>query len=71
MQHHRNHTETRGIEKICLVHSMLQSSVWGKPQPDSYTAVRIEEKTYDADVYMCLVVTWWEKADLLALVCGV
>ena len=22
-------------------------------------------------VYMCLVVTCWEKADLLALVCGV
>ena len=22
-------------------------------------------------VYMCFVVTWWEKADLLALVCGV
>ena len=22
-------------------------------------------------VYMCLVVTWWERADLLALVCGV
>ena len=24
-----------------------------------------------ASVYMCLVVTWWERADLLALVCGV
>ena len=24
-----------------------------------------------ASVYMCLVVTCWEKADLLALVCGV
>ena len=24
-----------------------------------------------ASVYMCLVVTSWEKADLLALVCGV
>ena len=24
-----------------------------------------------APVYMCLVVTCWEKADLLALVCGV
>ena len=22
-------------------------------------------------VYMCLVVTYWERADLLALVCGV
>ena len=22
-------------------------------------------------VYMCLVVTFWERADLLALVCGV
>ena len=22
-------------------------------------------------VYMCFVVTWWERADLLALVCGV
>ena len=25
----------------------------------------------DASVYMCLVVTCWERADLLALVCGV
>ena len=24
-----------------------------------------------ASVYMCLVVTCWERADLLALVCGV
>ena len=24
-----------------------------------------------ASVYMCLVVTYWERADLLALVCGV
>ena len=24
-----------------------------------------------ASVYMCLVVTCWEKADLLALICGV
>ena len=24
-----------------------------------------------ASVYMCLVVTFWEMADLLALVCGV
>ena len=24
-----------------------------------------------ASVYMCLVVTWWDSADLLALVCGV
>ena len=24
-----------------------------------------------ASVYMCFVVTCWEKADLLALVCGV
>ena len=24
-----------------------------------------------ASVYMCLVVTYWEKADVLALVCGV
>ena len=24
-----------------------------------------------ASVYMCLVVTCWEKADLLAIVCGV
>ena len=24
-----------------------------------------------ASVYMCIVVTWWERADLLALVCGV
>ena len=25
----------------------------------------------NASVYMCLVVTCWERADLLALVCGV
>ena len=25
----------------------------------------------NASVYMCFVVTCWEKADLLALVCGV
>ena len=25
----------------------------------------------NASVYMCLVVTCWETADLLALVCGV
>ena len=24
-----------------------------------------------ASVYLCLVVTYWERADLLALVCGV
>ena len=24
-----------------------------------------------ASVYMCFVVTYWERADLLALVCGV
>ena len=24
-----------------------------------------------ASVYMCFVVTWWERADLVALVCGV
>ena len=24
-----------------------------------------------ASVYLCLVVTWWERAGLLALVCGV
>ena len=24
-----------------------------------------------ASVYMCIVVTYWERADLLALVCGV
>ena len=24
-----------------------------------------------ASVYMCLAVTYWERADLLALVCGV
>ena len=24
-----------------------------------------------ASVYMCLVVTWWERADLWAFVCGV
>ena len=24
-----------------------------------------------ASVYMCLVITYWERADLLALVCGV
>ena len=24
-----------------------------------------------ASVYVCLVVTYWERADLLALVCGV
>ena len=24
-----------------------------------------------ASVYMCLVVTCWERADLLALVCGI
>ena len=24
-----------------------------------------------ASVYMCLVVVFWERADLLALVCGV
>ena len=23
-----------------------------------------------SSVYMCFVVTWWERADLLALVCG-
>ena len=27
--------------------------------------------TLCASVYMCLVVTCWERADLLALVCGV
>ena len=27
--------------------------------------------TLYASVYMCLVVTCWERADLLALVCGV
>ena len=26
---------------------------------------------YAASVYLCLVVTYWERADLLALVCGV
>ena len=50
MQHHMNHTETRGIDNMSLVHSMLQSSVWGKPQPDSYVAVTIEEKLYDAEL---------------------
>ena len=24
-----------------------------------------------ASVYLCLVVTWWERAGLLALICGV
>ena len=24
-----------------------------------------------ASFYMCLLVTWWERADLFALVCGV
>ena len=29
------------------------------------------DKTLCASVYMCFVVTCWERADLLALVCGV
>ena len=28
-------------------------------------------KSLYVSVYMCFVVTWWERADLLALVCGV
>ena len=28
-------------------------------------------KSLCASVYMCLVVTCWERADFLALVCGV
>ena len=27
--------------------------------------------SFSASVYMCFVVTCWERADLLALVCGV
>ena len=32
---------------------------------------RVFAMSFCASVYMCLVVTCWERADLLALVCGV
>ena len=32
---------------------------------------RVFDMSLRASVYICLVVTCWERADLLALVCGV
>ena len=57
-------------------------STWREPHDDILKGATIKGKnmlhigllfamSLCASVYMCFVVTCWERADLLALVCGV
>ena len=54
MLHHRNHTESSGIESIGIVHSMLLSSVWLKSNPSPINLLIFEKKhhipVYDTEL---------------------
>ena len=57
---------------VCVVLLCLFLVALWSPAEKGFLAVLIVVFChFVAAVYMCLVVTCWERADLLALVCGV
>ena len=58
-----------GFNAFCceVCEEIISYLQWDKP----FTALTIRHGDMKLSVYKCFVVTCWERADLLALVCGV